>query len=65
MKVQLLSLEEELSRYFPDTSNKFFTSVKSPFTIAVADTPEITYERFIEMIRNTAIKSEFSFFPET
>jgi hypothetical protein len=32
IKVHLLCLKEELSRYFPDIPNKLFPLVKSPFT---------------------------------
>jgi hypothetical protein len=58
-------LKEELSRYFPDTSNKFFPLVKFPFTFDFDDISEIAQEEFIEMINDTGIKSEFFSFSET
>jgi hypothetical protein len=58
-------LKEELSRYFPDISNKLFPLVKSPFTFDFEEIPEIAQEELIEMINDTGIKSEFSSFSET
>jgi hypothetical protein len=40
-KEHLLCLKEELSRYFPDISNKLFPLVKSPFTFDFEEIPEI------------------------
>jgi hypothetical protein len=65
IKVHLLCLKEELSRYFPDISNKLFHLVKSPFTFDFEEIPEIAQEELIEMICDTGIKSEFSSFSET
>jgi hypothetical protein len=39
--------------------------VKSPFIFDFAEITEITHKELIEMINNTGIKSEFSFFLET
>jgi hypothetical protein len=44
IKVHLLCLKEELSRYFPDFSNKLFPLVKSPFTFVFDEIPEIPQE---------------------
>jgi hypothetical protein len=44
IKVHLLCLKEELSRYFPDISNKLFPLVKSPFTFDFDEIPEIAQE---------------------
>jgi hypothetical protein len=63
IKVHLLCLKD-LSRYFPDISNKLFPLVKSPFTFDFDEIPEITQEELIEMINGTGIKSEFSSFSE-
>jgi hypothetical protein len=57
-------LKEELSRYFPDISNKLFPLVKSPFTFDFDEIPEIAQEELIEMINDTGIESEFSSFSE-
>jgi hypothetical protein len=65
IKVHLLCLKEELSRYFPDISNKLFPLVKSPFIFDFEEIPEIAQEELIEMINDTGIKSEFSSFSET
>jgi hypothetical protein len=58
-------LKEELSRYFPDLSNKLFLLVKSPFIFDFAEIPEIIHEEMIEMVNDLGIKFEFSFFLET
>jgi hypothetical protein len=63
--VHLLCLKEELSRYFPDISNKLFPLVKSPFTFDFEEVPEIAQEELIEMINDMGIKSEFTSFSET
>jgi hypothetical protein len=65
IKVHLLCLKKELSRYFPDISNKLFPLVKSSFTFDFEEIPEIAQEEFIEMINDTGIKSEFSSFSKT
>jgi hypothetical protein len=65
IKVDLLCLKEELSRYFADISNKLFPLVKSPFTFDFDEIPEIAQEELIEMIDDTGIKSQFSSFSET
>jgi iron-sulfur cluster repair protein YtfE (RIC family) len=44
IKVHLLCLKEELSRYFSDISNKLFPLVKSPFTFDFGEMPEIAQE---------------------
>jgi hypothetical protein len=62
MKVHLLSVEQELSRYFPDLSNKFFPLVKSSFTFDVTDRPEIAQEERTEVVTRKAIRLEFVFF---
>jgi hypothetical protein len=41
-------LEEELSRYFLDMSNRLHPLVKSPLTFDNADIPEIAQEEFIK-----------------
>jgi hypothetical protein len=61
IKVQLLCLKEELSRYFLDISNKLFPLVKFPFTFDFDEMPEIAQEELIEMINDTGTKSKFSF----
>jgi hypothetical protein len=63
IKMHLLCLKEEFSRYFPDISNKLFPLVKSPFDFE--EIPEIAQEKLIEMINDTGNKSEFSSFSET
>jgi hypothetical protein len=60
IKVHLLCLEEELSRYVPDISNKLFPLVKSPFTFDIDEITEISQE-LIEIINDTA--SNLSFLP--
>jgi hypothetical protein len=64
IKVYLLCLKEELSRYFPVISNKFFPLVNSPFTFDFDEIPEIAQEELIEMINDKGIESEFSSFSE-
>jgi hypothetical protein len=63
VKVHLLSLEEELSRYFSDYV-KLFLLIKSPFIFYVVNISTISQEEFIDVIISTAIRSEFSFFSE-
>jgi hypothetical protein len=65
IKVHLLCLKEELSRYFPDISNKLFPLGKSSFAFDFDETSESTQKELIEMINDTGIKSEFSSFLET
>jgi hypothetical protein len=65
IKVHLLCLKKELSRYFPDISNYPFPLVKSPFTFDFDGIPEIAQEELIEMINDSGIKSEFPSFSET
>jgi hypothetical protein len=64
IKVHLLCLKEELSRYFPEKSNKLFPLVKSLFTFDFDEIPEIAQEELIEMINDKGIESEFSSFSE-
>jgi hypothetical protein len=65
IKVHFLCSKEELSRYFPDISNKLFPFAKSPFIFDFDEIPEIAQEELIEMINETGIKSELSYFSET
>jgi hypothetical protein len=64
IKVHLICLKEELSRYFPDISYKLFPLVKSPFTFDFDEISQIAQEELIEMINDTGIESEFSSFSE-
>jgi hypothetical protein len=56
IKVYLLCLKEELSRYFLDISNKLFPLVRSLFIFDFEEIPEIAQEELIQMINDAGIK---------
>jgi hypothetical protein len=63
MKVHFFSVEELLSRYFPDISSKLFYFARLPFHLMLFTEWENTQQKFIKIINSTAINSEFhSFF---
>jgi hypothetical protein len=59
IKGHLLSLKEELSRYFPDIK-KLFSLVKSPFTFGFDEIPEFAQEELIKIMIGVA---NMSFLP--
>ena len=55
----IISLRNELCRYFPQTPGLSHTLVKTPFCSKFEDVPEIAQDEFIDMLNSECVQTEF------